>query len=118
LKDQFVWNYIRPQENGYRTDVRWVQFQDARGAGVKITGLQPIGFSALPYTAEDMDPGLTKKNQHPSDLHERNFISVHLDLNQRGVGGDNSWGAIPHEPYLLKDSKYRYAYVIQPLPSQ
>jgi beta-galactosidase len=117
LKDQFVWNYIRPQENGYRTDVRWVQFEDGSGAGVKITGIQPIGFSALPYTAEDMDPGLTKKNQHPSDLYERNFISVHLDLNQRGVGGDNSWGAIPHEPYLLKDSKYSYAYVIQPLPS-
>ena len=114
-KDQFVWNYIRPQENAYRTDVRWVQFTNANGTGIKITGLQPICFSALPYLAEDLDPGVTKKNQHPSDLNERNFISVHLDLLQRGVGGDNSWGALPHEQYLLKEKKYSYSYIIEPL---
>lgn len=115
LKDQFVRNYIRPQENGYRTDVRWVQFINGSGTGIKITGLQPICFSALPYLAEDLDPGLTKKNQHPSDLNERSFISVHLDLNQRGVGGDNSWGALPHEPYLLKAKKYSYSFIIEPV---
>jgi beta-galactosidase len=114
VKDQFVWNYIRPQENAYRTDVRWVKFTNEQGAGVKFLGAQPICFSALPYIAEDMDPGITKKNQHPSDLNERNFISVHIDLGQRGVGGDNSWGALPHEPYLLKESKYSYAFIIEP----
>lgn len=115
LKDQFVSNYIRPQENAYRTDVRWVQFTDANGVGIKITGIQPVCFSALPYLAEDLDPGLTKKNQHPANLNERNFISVHLDLNQRGVGGDNSWGAYPHEAYLLKAKKYSYSYIIEPV---
>lgn len=115
LKDQFTWNYIRPQENGYKTDVRWVTFADDDGNGIKFTGMQPICFSALPYTAEDMDPGLTKKNQHPSDLNERNFISLHIDLNQRGVGGDNSWGAYPHEKYLLKAKTYSYSYIIEPL---
>ncbi len=115
LKEQFTWNYVRPQENGYKTDVRWVKLVSQNGSGIKITGLQPICFSALPYTAEDMDPGVTKKNQHPSDLNERNFISLHIDLKQRGVGGDNSWGAYPHEKYLLKASKYNYSYIIEPV---
>lgn len=115
LSDQFVANYIRPQENGYKTDVRWLTLRTGKGNGVRIIGLQPIGFSALPYTAEDLDPGITKKNQHPSDLHERNFISLHVDYKQRGVGGDNSWGAPPHAPYLLKDKKYAYSFIIEPL---
>jgi beta-galactosidase len=115
VAEMFVTNYLRPQENGYRTDVRWASFTNDAGSGVKITGLQPLGFSALPYTAEDLDAGMTKKNRHPSDLNERKFISLHVDLDQRGVGGDNSWGALPHEKYLLKGSRYRYSFVIQPV---
>lgn len=115
VKDQFVWNYIRPQENAYRTDVRWVRFvRTKEQVGLTITGLQPIAFSALPYMAEDLDPGVTKKQQHPTNLNERNFISVHIDLKQRGVGGDNSWGALPHKPYLLTDQQYSYSFLIEP----
>lgn len=113
--DMFVANYIRPQENGYLTDVRWASFANEAGHGVKITGLQPICFSALPYLAEDMDAGITKKNRHPSDVTERSFISLHLDVKQRGVGGDNSWGALPHESFLLKDRKYQFGFVIAQL---
>jgi beta-galactosidase len=114
VNDQFVANYIRPQENGYRTDVRWVKLSGKTNEGVLITGLQPFCFSALPYMSEDMDPGHTKKNQHPSDLNERPFTTLHVDLTQRGVGGDNSWGALPHEQYLLKKRSYKYAYIIEP----
>ncbi len=112
--EQFVANYIRPQENGYRTDVRWVQLYNDQDHGIKITGVQPFCFSALPYTAEDLDPGNTKKQQHPSDLNERNYLSVHIDLTQRGLGGDNSWGAYPHGPYLLNANNYTYSYIIEP----
>ncbi|MBT9484664.1 beta-galactosidase domain 4-containing protein [Sediminibacterium sp.] len=115
VSEQFVMNYVRPQENGYKTDIRWVQLYDEQHRGIKITGLQPICFSALPYTAEDLDPGNTKKQQHPSDLNERKFISVHIDLSQRGVGGDNSWGALPHSPYLLKNNQYSYSYIVEPI---
>jgi beta-galactosidase len=115
LKEQFTWNYVRPQENGYKTDVRWIKLVNSDGNGIKISGIQPICFSALPYTAEDFDPGITKKSQHPSDLNERDFISLHVDLVQRGVGGDNSWGALPHEIYLIKAKKYSYSYIIEPL---
>lgn len=114
LKEQFVANYIRPQENGYRTDVRWVAFTNDQQVGLKVSGLQPICYSALPYADEDLDPGLTKKNQHPADLNERNDITVHIDLKQRGLGGDNSWGAMPHEPFLLKDKSYSYGFIIEP----
>ncbi len=113
--DQFVKNYIRPQENGYKTDVRWVSFYDHQQNGIKVTGIQPICFSALPYTTEDLDPGGSKKQQHPSDLNERKFMSVHIDLNQRGVGGDNSWGAYPHAAYLLTNNKYTYSYIFEPV---
>ena len=115
LEEQFESNYIRPQENGYRTDVSWVKLSSADGHGFTIKGDQPICFSALPYTTEDLDPGNSKKNQHPSDLNERNFISLQIDLTQRGLGGDNSWGAMPHEKYLLKQNKYVYAYIIEPM---
>jgi beta-galactosidase len=106
-------DYIRPQEKGYKTDVRWINVKNGKGAGLQITGMQPICFSILPNLSEDFDPGLTKKNQHPSDVPRRNFNVVQIDLKQRGVGGDNSWGAYPHEPYLLKDKSYSYGYIIK-----
>lgn len=115
LSEQFTANYIRPQENGYKTDVRWLQLFNQQNEGIQITGLQPICFSALPYMTEDLDPGVTKKNQHPADLNERKFITVQIDLNQRGVGGDNSWGAYPHKPYLLTNKNYTYSYIIEPV---
>lgn len=116
--EQFVANYIRPQENGYKTDIRWVKFYDEKNHGIKVTGLQPFCFSALPYIAEDLDPGITKKQRHPSDLNEKNFLSVHIDLNQRGVGGDDSWGALPHAPFLLKKNNYTYSYIIEPIQNK
>jgi beta-galactosidase len=115
LDNMFVANYIRQQENGYRTDVRWVELLSDKGQGVSIEGLQSICFSTLPYTAEDLDPGMTKKNQHFSDLNKRNFFSLHIDLKQRGVVGDNSWGAMPHAKYLLTEKKYAYGFTIKPV---
>jgi beta-galactosidase len=56
---------------------------------------------------------LTKKQQHPTDIKPRNSVYLHIDLKQRGVGGDNSWGALPHDPYRLLDKKYSYSYVIR-----
>lgn len=116
--EQFTATYIRPQENGYKTDIRWVSFYDEKNNGITVKGLQPICFSALPYTAEDLDAGNTKKNRHPSDLNERNFLSVHIDLSQRGVGGDDSWGALPHAAHLLKKKAYSYSYIIEPIQNK
>lgn len=116
LAEQYVKNYIRPREYGYHTGIRRVSFTNAQHAGIQIEGVQQsICFSALPYLDEDLDPGLTKKNQHPADMNERNFINLHVGLVQRGLGGDNSWGAYPHEAYLLKEKKYSYGFLVKPV---
>lgn len=113
VDSQYTSNYIRPQEAGYKTDVRWVSLTNDEGKGVQIQGLQPICFSAIPQSTEDLDPGLSKKQQHPTDIKPRREVYLHIDLKQRGVGGDNSWGALPHEPYRLLDKKYSYSYVVR-----
>jgi len=113
VANQFTWNYIRPQEAGYKTDVRWLSLINNKGSGLLIEGLQPICFSATNVATEELDPGLTKKQQHPTDIVPRRNVFLDIDLKQRGVGGDNSWGALPHQQYRLLDKKYSYSYVIK-----
>ncbi|MEP7110251.1 MAG: glycoside hydrolase family 2 TIM barrel-domain containing protein [Ferruginibacter sp.] len=118
VQQQFTGNYIRPQESGYKTDTRWLMLTNKEGRGLQIEGLQPVCFSATNNKAEDLDPGLTKKQQHWVDIKPRNEVYLHIDLKQRGVGGDNSWGALPHQPYRLLDKKYSYSYVIRLIDKQ
>ncbi|WPO77859.1 glycoside hydrolase family 2 TIM barrel-domain containing protein [Flavobacterium sp. KACC 22761] len=114
VADQYV-PYTRPQENGYKTDVRWFKLSDKNGKGLEIKGLQSLGMSTLNNYPSDFDPGLTKKNQHINDITPRKEVVVCADLAQRGLGGDTSWGAYPHEQYLLKASEYNYGFVIKPI---
>ncbi|MES2240303.1 MAG: glycoside hydrolase family 2 TIM barrel-domain containing protein [Bacteroidota bacterium] len=112
--NQYTRTYIRPQESGYKTDVRWLTLKNSNGQGLKIEGKQAIGFSALNVATEDVDPGKTKAQRHPSDLdlNSKEAVYLHLDYKQRGVGGDDSWGSLPHDSYRLLDKKYNYSYVI------
>ncbi|MEO7309509.1 MAG: beta-galactosidase small subunit [Chitinophagaceae bacterium] len=112
VKDQYFAGYIRPQESGNKTDTRWLQLTDKDGYGFKIEGLQPLGFSAINHSIEDLDPGFSKKQQHPTDLPPRADVFLTIDLAQRGLGGDNSWGALPHQQYRLVNKKYSYSYII------
>ena len=112
VANQFTWTYIRPQECGYKTDARWITLTDNKGSGLKITGSQPLSFSALDVPAENLDPGKTKDQRHTNDVHPENKVFFQVDLAQRGVGGDNSWGALPHEQYLLSGNVYTYTYTI------
>jgi beta-galactosidase len=105
-------NYIRPQEHGYRTDTRWIKIANEQGKGLMIEGVQPISFSLLPFKTEDLDPGLSKKQQHPTDIKIRDENTLQIDLKQRGVGGDDSWGALPHKEYRLTDKKFTYSYIL------
>jgi beta-galactosidase len=106
--------YVRPQEFANRTDVRWLTLTNASGQGIRIDGLQPLSVSALNNRPEDFDPGITKKQQHPKDVFKRFNVTLAVDLVQRGVGGDNSWGALPHPPFRLMDKTYKYGFVISP----
>ncbi|MEO6732988.1 MAG: glycoside hydrolase family 2 TIM barrel-domain containing protein [Ferruginibacter sp.] len=113
VEQQATRNYIRPQENGYKTDIRWLTLTNNEGRGLRIEGIQPICFSATNNKAEDLDPGVTKKQQHWADIKPRKEVFLHIDLKQRGVGGDNSWGALPHTPYRLLEKKYAYSYILR-----
>lgn len=112
VADQYV-PYTRPQENGYKTDVRWLSLINNSGNGIEIAGLQPLSVSALHNYPEDFDPGLTKKYRHLNDITARHEVVVCVDLAQRGVGGDNSWGALPHQQYQLTNTEYSYGFVIK-----
>lgn len=84
--------YIRPQETGNKTDVRWLTLTNLNGIGIRIEGLQPLSISALNYRPEDFDPGLTKKFQGVNNLYPRKEVTLSVDLFQRGLGGNDSWG--------------------------
>ncbi len=111
--------YIRPQENGHHTDVRWLTLTrpDGRGIGVKADSL--IEFNALHNPVEDFDAGPDKdKNlRHSNDIRPGPMVELHVDYRQMGVGGDDSWGARPHEPYMIQPSKkgVRYGFTLIPL---
>ncbi|MDL2241361.1 DUF4981 domain-containing protein [Bacteroidales bacterium OttesenSCG-928-L03] len=109
-------DYIRPQENGYRTDCRYVRFTNDSGSGICFEATENlICFNARHNFDEDFDPGFSKKQQHPIDVDPKNTLVVNIDLKQMGVGGDNSWGAKPLNEYRLLDDIYSYSYIIKPV---
>ena len=99
--------YVKPQENGNKTDVRWVRFTNGWGSGLTVKGVAPLSVSAWPYSFDDL-----MKAGHPFDLPDRDFITVNIDYKQMGVGGDNSWGAKTHPEYTLPAGVYEYQFVI------
>ena len=114
--DEQLFPYVRPQESGNKSDVRWLELTNAEGIGIRVEGLQPLSVSAMPYRSEDLDPGLGgKKQMHYSDIEPRREVILHVDLAQRGLGGDTSWGSKPHDPYRLTAEKYEYGYIIRPI---
>jgi beta-galactosidase len=113
--DKQLFPYVRPQESGNKCDVRWAELTNGEGIGIRIEGLQPLSMSAMPYRSEDLDPGFTKKQMHYSDIEPRREVVLHVDLAQRGLGGDTSWGAQPMDEYRLTADRYSYGYVIRPI---
>lgn len=113
--DDLITNYIRPQENGNRTDVRWVSFTDSGGKGLLVVGEGLINFSAWPYSMQDLSDAT-----HIHELPERNFITVNLDHQQMGLGGDDTWStkSRPHPEYRLSEGSYTYSFLIRPLDSK
>jgi beta-galactosidase len=93
-----------------------LELTNDEGIGIRVEGLQPLSVSAMPYRSEDLDPGLgSKKQMHYSDIEPRREVVLHVDLAQRGLGGDTSWGASPHDPYRLTADRYEYGYIIKPI---
>ena len=107
--------YIRPQENGYKTETRWVTFTNKQGKGLKIEAADVFGFSTHHQYNSDFDAGKKKRQRHTTDIPSRNFVNVNIDKTQMGVGGDNSWGAKPLAKYRIKPSNLSYSFIISPI---
>ncbi|WP_439129035.1 glycoside hydrolase family 2 TIM barrel-domain containing protein [Polaribacter sp.] len=104
--------YIRPQENGYKTENRWVSFLNDKGQGIKITAQKYFGFSAHQQYNSDFDAGKKKQQRHTTDIQKRDLVNINIDAEQMGVGGDTSWGAMPHSEYQIKAEKMKFSYTI------
>ncbi len=116
--------YIRPQENGYKTETRWLTLTDDNGNGILISGEPLFCFSALNNIHDDFEsPGKLSQyrkdaksaNTHSTDVKPRELVNLNVDLGQMGVGGDNSWGAHVHPQYRLLDKKYEYTFRMRPV---
>ncbi len=109
--DELNHRYVRPQDVGNRADVRWVSLTNAQGLGLKVVGEQPLNFSAWHFTARDLE-----RATHTYDLAHRPEVTLNLDHQLHGVGGDNSWGARTHPEYTLPGGKpYRYTFTWLPV---
>jgi beta-galactosidase len=109
VADQYV-PYIVPQENANKTDVRWASFKNAEGYGLKVEGDKPLNIAAYPYEQENISELKNAANVTFQDL-----IEIHIDHQQMGIGGDNSWGEHTMEKYKLLDKTYAYSFWIKPL---
>ena len=114
VADQY-YPYIRPQENGNKTDVRWWKVLNAEGKGLLFYSDAPLSMSSLNYTTADLDGGSEKQSIHAGDLNPRPYTVVHIDKAQYGLACVNSWGATPLEPYKLHYGDYSYSFVIAPV---
>ncbi|MGC1204993.1 MAG: glycoside hydrolase family 2 TIM barrel-domain containing protein [Flavobacteriaceae bacterium] len=107
--------YSRPQENGYKTDTRWVVFTNSNGIGIKISSSNYLSFSAHHQYNDDFDAGNKKTQRHTTDIKKRDLVNINIDHMQMGVGGDNSWGAMPHEAYQIQPKSMSFQYTIHPV---
>ena len=113
--------YVRPQESGNHTDIRWFCVLDAKGRGLAFYGNAPMEASALNYLTADLDDGASKDKvigRHSGDLQERPLTQVHIQQRQMGLGCVNSWGAWPRPEYLIPYQNYDFTFVISPVKSE
>ena len=105
--------YVKPQESGNKTDVRWAALTNADGLGLLVVGLPLINVSAHYYTADDIAAA-----KHPNELKKRDFITFNLDHAQAGLGGDDSWSPRTHPEFQLPAQPYRYRLRLRPFDSK
>ena len=110
VEQQFFADYTEPGETGNKVDVRWLALRNKKGAGLLAIGLPLLSANALHYGTQDLNVG-----EHPFELPHRDTITLNLDLRQQGVGGDDSWGAWPHDEYMIAVQNYSYRFRLHPL---
>lgn len=109
--EDFIEPYVMPQENGNRTDIRWMFLSNNKNEGLLIAADSLLSMSAWPYTEENINNA-----KHTYELADTGYITLNIDLIQMGVGGNDSWSevAAPLEQYQIKPKPYRYSYYLVP----
>jgi beta-galactosidase len=112
VADQYFKDYVEPGESGNKVEVRWLALTDRIGAGLLVVGQPQFSANALPYTTDDL-----QRAEHPHELPVRDFVVLNVDARQQGVGGDDSWGAWPHEAHLIPARRHAYRFKLHALAS-
>ena len=108
VSEQFT-PYLRPQECGNKTEVRWARFTNDQKIGIEIAGLTNVEVNALPYTPFELE-----ESDHAYKLPISDKVVVRVNYKQMGVGGDDTWGARPHQEFMLYSNRcYSYSYSIR-----
>lgn len=114
--DQLFYPYPRAQESGYRTDVQWVALKNQAGNGLMAIGKSPLSTGILHFDMKHLDFDKdAKENVHGGSMQNEELIWWNIDLQQMGVGGDNSWGAQTHPQYRLPYKDYQYSFTLRPI---
>lgn len=113
--DEQFYPYIRPQETGTRTDIRWWKQTNKRGKGLLFVSGSPFSASALHYSIKSLDDGEKKEQRHSELIPQVDNVNVCIDKVQMGVGCINTWGALPMEEYRLHYGDYKFSFVMKPL---
>lgn len=114
VSEQF-YSYIRPQETGTKTDIRWWKTLDTAGRGLQVVAAEPFSASALHYTIESLDEGLYKKQMHSPEVDEANLTNFCIDKVQAGLGCEDSWGRIARPEYQVRYGDYEFTFILTPM---
>ena len=112
--DNQYFPYIRPQESGTKSDIRWWKQTDATGLGLQVKSCTPFYASAIHFDTEELDDGDDKEQRHSFDLKKSKFTNLFLDSAHMGVGGENSWGAWPLEKYRVHYGNKTFTFTLIP----
>ena len=112
--DNQYFPYIRPQESGTKSDIRWWKQTDATGLGLQVKSCTPFYASAIHFDTEELDDGDDKEQRHSFDLKKSKFTNLFLDFAHMGVGGENSWGAWPLEKYRVHYGNKTFTFTLIP----
>lgn len=113
--DEQFYSYIRPQETGTKTDIRWWKQLNAGGNGLKVVGEAPFSASALHYTICSLDDGDDKKQSHSPEVKPADLTNLCIDKAQMGLGCVNSWGRLPIDQYMLPYGDYEFTFILTPV---
>ncbi|RHJ86696.1 glycoside hydrolase family 2 TIM barrel-domain containing protein [Parabacteroides sp. AM08-6] len=115
--DEQFYSYIRPQETGTKTDIRWWKQTNKGGNGLMFVADAPFSASALHYSIESLDDGRQKEQRHSELVPRIDYTNVCIDKVQMGLGCVNSWGALPLEKYRLHYGDYEFSFIMTPIQS-